>query len=362
MRYFKPHFKIQTPFRPPFGSCMQGRGFSSAAYRFGFNNQEKDGELGDSYAFEYRIHDARLGRFLSVDPLKMEYPWNSNYAFAENRVIDGIDVEGSEWKKVTDNAGKATGFTWDPTNAYEADGSLKDGYYKTAIYFFEKTTVPVSGDANQASGFHATARVYKTDGTTKDYDATTLPSDNEKFGTVAEGFYESKPGKHTGYAALHVMKDADKAEDWNNRSLPAENGNNPSNGSTVVVGVNIHKAGKNDYLGTYKKSDGSAGGVSEGCFTIKRGQGDILWNDFISNFTTNDRIGILLTRDPFPTPQIKPATPTTAPSKAPSSSTPSTASNSNWYDDVVDFFSNTWDTLVNGIVQTEQSLESGNAP
>ena len=25
------------------------------------------------------------------------YPWNSNYAFAENRVIDGIDLEGLEY-------------------------------------------------------------------------------------------------------------------------------------------------------------------------------------------------------------------------------------------------------------------------
>jgi RHS repeat-associated protein len=70
---------------------------SSRAYRYGFNNQEKDPELGEYYAFEYRIHDARIGRFLSVDPLAPEYPWNSTYAFAENRVIDGIDLEGLEF-------------------------------------------------------------------------------------------------------------------------------------------------------------------------------------------------------------------------------------------------------------------------
>jgi hypothetical protein len=34
---------------------------------------------------------------LSVDPLAPEYPWNSTYAFAENRVIDGIDLEGAEF-------------------------------------------------------------------------------------------------------------------------------------------------------------------------------------------------------------------------------------------------------------------------
>ena len=35
------------------------------------------------------MDDPRLGRFWSVDPLASKYPWNSPYAFAENRVIDG---------------------------------------------------------------------------------------------------------------------------------------------------------------------------------------------------------------------------------------------------------------------------------
>ena len=34
---------------------------------------------------------------MSVDPLFRSYPWNSTYAFAENRVIDGIDLEGLEY-------------------------------------------------------------------------------------------------------------------------------------------------------------------------------------------------------------------------------------------------------------------------
>ncbi len=60
-------------------------------YRFGFQGQEIDSEVkgdGNSIAFTHRIHDPRLGRFLSVDPLAPEYPWNSTYAFSENRVID----------------------------------------------------------------------------------------------------------------------------------------------------------------------------------------------------------------------------------------------------------------------------------
>jgi hypothetical protein len=38
-------------------------------------------------------------RFLSVDPLSDKYPHNSPYAFSENRVIDGVELEGLEYKK-----------------------------------------------------------------------------------------------------------------------------------------------------------------------------------------------------------------------------------------------------------------------
>jgi len=84
----------------PFGSLLPGRNYSSDSYRFGFQGQEKDDEIngatGTSYAFEYRMHDPRIGRFLSIDPLAAKYPHNSPYAFSENRVIDGVDLEGLE--------------------------------------------------------------------------------------------------------------------------------------------------------------------------------------------------------------------------------------------------------------------------
>jgi RHS repeat-associated protein len=84
----------------PFGSLLPGRNYSSDAYRFGFQGAEKDDEVhgatGTSYAFEYRMHDPRIGRFLSIDPLAQDFAWNSPYAFSENRVLDGIDFEGLE--------------------------------------------------------------------------------------------------------------------------------------------------------------------------------------------------------------------------------------------------------------------------
>ena len=90
----------------PFGMGMPGRRFEIGEYRYGFNGQEFDSEWlgeGNAVSFKYRVHDARLGRFLSVDPLAPDYPWNSTYAFAENRVIESIDLEGMEAANATGN-------------------------------------------------------------------------------------------------------------------------------------------------------------------------------------------------------------------------------------------------------------------
>jgi hypothetical protein len=72
-------------------------------YRFGFNGQEKVNEwsgIGNFNEFLFRGYDSRTARFLSVDPLAKKYPWNSPFSFAENRVIDGVDLEGREFYSV----------------------------------------------------------------------------------------------------------------------------------------------------------------------------------------------------------------------------------------------------------------------
>ena len=42
------------------------------------------------------MHDPRIGRFFAVDPLAPEYPWNSTYAFSENKTIAYRELEGLE--------------------------------------------------------------------------------------------------------------------------------------------------------------------------------------------------------------------------------------------------------------------------
>lgn len=86
----------------PFGMQIEERTWTAPSnkYRFGFNGQEKENEIsgndGGHISYKYSIQDVRLGRFLSVDPLAASYPWNSTYAFAENKVIQFVDLEGLE--------------------------------------------------------------------------------------------------------------------------------------------------------------------------------------------------------------------------------------------------------------------------
>lgn len=78
---------------------MPNRHGSSDSYRYAFQGQEKDDEIkgkGNSLNYTFRMHDPRIGRFFATDPIEAKYSWNSPYAFSENNVMDGIELEGAE--------------------------------------------------------------------------------------------------------------------------------------------------------------------------------------------------------------------------------------------------------------------------
>ena len=68
-------------------------------YRYFFNGQKADNEvLGDMalHAFEYRMHDTRIGRFWSVDPMASKYPSLSPYVYCANNPVKLVDPNGEE--------------------------------------------------------------------------------------------------------------------------------------------------------------------------------------------------------------------------------------------------------------------------
>lgn len=70
------------------------------------NGQEKVlcvGSIASNMHYDYgfRVYNPSIGRFLSEDPLTPYYPSWSPYPFAMNRPIDGIDLDGLEYKNAT---------------------------------------------------------------------------------------------------------------------------------------------------------------------------------------------------------------------------------------------------------------------
>ncbi len=99
----------------PFGSPMVGRGWEAGnndSYRFGFNGKEMDDEVsvdGGHIAFEARIYDSRICRFLSCDPREGEYPWQTTFAYLSNSPICITDyLGGGAWHPEDDGSGTGT--------------------------------------------------------------------------------------------------------------------------------------------------------------------------------------------------------------------------------------------------------------
>ena len=71
-----------------------------------FQEQEKITALDLNWIqFKWRNHDPTIGRFFNVDPLADKYVYNSPYAFAENKVITFIELEGLEGLHYLDGNG-----------------------------------------------------------------------------------------------------------------------------------------------------------------------------------------------------------------------------------------------------------------
>lgn len=83
----------------PFGLKHNGYNGNNAQpdYKYKYQGQERQDELGLNWdSFKYRNYDYAIGRFMSIDPLAEDYPYNSTYAFQENKMGLGRELEGLE--------------------------------------------------------------------------------------------------------------------------------------------------------------------------------------------------------------------------------------------------------------------------
>jgi len=86
---------VSATLHEPFGLELTGMNWHSDVSRFGFQSQLKDLEM-NSVHFKHREYFPADGVFPLIDPLWAKYPWNSPYAFSENKLIQFIELEGLE--------------------------------------------------------------------------------------------------------------------------------------------------------------------------------------------------------------------------------------------------------------------------
>lgn len=165
---------------------MTGRKFSAGSgYRYGFNGKENDNEVkgeGAQQDYGFRIYDPRLGKFLSVDPLARDYPWNSTYAFAENSPIENIDLDGLEKVKYTEKAPERTWVEGAGNFIYNfvVDGGngLATAWNKGVDYFQAGKEGGTAGIINQSNKDFKVVR--KTVGGIVQYHTSTSPTQQVK--------------------------------------------------------------------------------------------------------------------------------------------------------------------------------------
>jgi RHS repeat-associated protein len=118
---------------------MEGRTFSSDKYRYGFNGKEKDDEVKgeeNSYAYDERIYDSRLGKWLSIDPLQKKYPDLTPYNFCGNNPIRFVDFDGNDFGVKIDNDNKTIVIV---ANVYTTSKAGYDQALKAASQWNSKT-------------------------------------------------------------------------------------------------------------------------------------------------------------------------------------------------------------------------------
>ena len=86
----------------PFGMPMPNRNIEGN-YRYKFQGQEKDSETGKE-AFELRLWDGRIGRWLTVDPYGQ---YHSPYLGMGNNPVSRVDPDGGKDGRCTGCPGNA---------------------------------------------------------------------------------------------------------------------------------------------------------------------------------------------------------------------------------------------------------------
>ena len=107
------NYNVDTAYltKGPDGISVIIRPTDRSEYQYKYQGQERQDELSLNWdSFKWRNYDYAIGRFMSIDPLAEKYAYQSPYNFAENKVIDHIELEGLEGlhHTIVDKAGNTS--------------------------------------------------------------------------------------------------------------------------------------------------------------------------------------------------------------------------------------------------------------
>jgi len=111
-------------------------------YRYAFNGKEKDPEFQNNYDYGFRIYNANIAKFLSVDPIESEYPNLTPYQFASNTPIQAIDQDGLEKARIEYGGNGLGSFV-----------PASDNLYNKGAIFLKNGTKPILKQQTEVSVF-----------------------------------------------------------------------------------------------------------------------------------------------------------------------------------------------------------------
>ncbi len=158
-------------------------------YQYKYQGQERQDELGLNWdSFKWRNYDYAIGRFMSVDPLASQYPYNSPYAIQENKMGLGYELEGLELVHARGNSPE-----------------FRAKFAQTVKYMNEKGTSGMLSKLNEQS---KTTLVDNTGGGQSYYDSSTesIHWDSTLGLETSEGIFTS-PATNLNHEIDHALQD-----------------------------------------------------------------------------------------------------------------------------------------------------------
>ena len=235
------------------------------------------------YDFGARNYDAALGRWMNVDPLAAEFPWQSPFSAMNNNPIFFTDPDGRaavppDWVESADGD-----IYWDDNATSQETTKSGETYLGKNVLVGIHNRDASGNEAINTAKFDLYLESDKT-GPTASIKGNTVPADINKYGTLVEGLYSAEYyANYNGDGAILI---------GGGKGLPTLRGNpnNPLNynadgslkptGQHVMDNILFHKGN------THRKSLSTRKGspISAGCQTGGCGDGSLpAYRKFIKN-------------------------------------------------------------------------------